>query len=55
MKRRKPLTDENGEVRELLIGDIKKFQPASEVVNSSLATKLGIKDSTTKRTGADDW
>jgi|SRR5271165_2834207 len=42
MKQRKPLTDEDGEVRELLLEDIKQFRPATEVLPSSLLAKLGI-------------
>lgn len=43
MKKRKPLTNEEGEVRELLLEDIKRFRPIAEVVSPSLAAKLGVK------------
>jgi uncharacterized protein (DUF4415 family) len=42
MKKRKPLTDEEGEVRELLLDDIKRFRPAAEVLSPGLAAKLGL-------------
>jgi hypothetical protein len=43
MKTRKPLTDEEGEVRELLMEDIRRFRPMAEGISPSLAAKLGIK------------
>jgi hypothetical protein len=42
MKKSKPLVDEDGEVRELLVEDIREFRPVAEVAASSLAAKLGI-------------
>jgi hypothetical protein len=42
MKKSKPLVDKDGEVRELLIEDIKEFRPIAEVASSSLAAKLGV-------------
>ena len=42
MKLRKPLTDEDGEVRELLLEDIKRFRPIAEGLSPSLAAKLGL-------------
>jgi len=42
MKGRKPLTDESGEVRELLMEDIRQFRPMAEGLGPSLAAKLGI-------------
>jgi hypothetical protein len=42
MKTRKPLTDEEGDVRELLMEDIKRFRPIAEGISPSLAAKLGI-------------
>ena len=42
MKARRPLTDKNGEVRELSIEDLKQFRPAVEVLPTSLAKNLGI-------------
>jgi hypothetical protein len=46
MKRHKPLIDESGEVRELLLEDLKRFRPASEILTHSLAAKLGVKPAT---------
>lgn len=43
MKKRRPLTDEEGEVRELMMEDIRAFRPMSEGLSPSLATKLGLK------------
>jgi hypothetical protein len=43
MKTRKPLADEGGEVRELLMEGMKRFRPASEILTPALAAKLGIK------------
>lgn len=42
MKKRKPLTDEEGEVRELLMEDIRRFRPMAEGLSPSLAAKLGV-------------
>ena len=42
MKMRKPLTDEEGEVRELLLEDIKRFRPMAEGISPTLAAKLGL-------------
>lgn len=42
MKKQKPLTDETGEVRELLMDDMRRFRPAEEVLPPSLTRKLGI-------------
>jgi uncharacterized protein (DUF4415 family) len=42
-RERKPLIDEDGEVRELLLEDIRKFRPAAEVLPPSLLAKLGIR------------
>lgn len=41
-RERRPLIDEDGEVRELLLEDIRKFRPATEVLPPSLLAKLGI-------------
>ncbi|MGH7112056.1 MAG: HNH endonuclease signature motif containing protein, partial [Stellaceae bacterium] len=41
----KPLIDKAGEVRELLLEDIRKFRPAIEVLPPSLLAKLGIERS----------
>ena len=43
MKRSRPLVDKDGEVRELLIEDIRQFRPISEVATATLAAKLGVK------------
>jgi uncharacterized protein (DUF4415 family) len=43
MANRKPLTDEDGEVRELTLEDFKHFRPAAEVLSPSLREKLGIR------------
>jgi uncharacterized protein (DUF4415 family) len=40
MKKRKPLTSEEGEVRELGTEDFKHFRPAREVLTSGLRAKL---------------
>jgi uncharacterized protein (DUF4415 family) len=54
MRKRKPLTDEDGEVRELLLEDIKRFRPIREVSSEQSLRKLGIqpepKASTKERT-----
>jgi hypothetical protein len=42
MKKAKPLTDEEGEVRELLLEDMKQLRPAAEALSPSLAAKLDI-------------
>lgn len=43
MTKRKTLIDEDGEVRELTLQDMKKFRPASEVLPPSLLKKLGVR------------
>ena len=40
MKKHKPLIDEDGEVHELLMEDIRRFRPASEVLSPTLLEKL---------------
>lgn len=42
MRKRKPLTDEQGEVRELRMEDIRRFRPMGKGLSPSLAAKLGI-------------
>ena len=42
MRTRTSLTDEDGEVRELLMEDIKRFRPMAEGISPTLAAKLGI-------------
>lgn len=41
MKTRKPLTDDDGEVRELTAEDLRGFKPAAEVLPAALFKKLG--------------
>ena len=43
MAERKPLIDDEGEVRELTEEDFKLFRPAAEVLSPSLMAKLGIR------------
>ncbi len=43
MPKRKPLTDNHGEVRELTAADIKRMRPAHEVFPTSLRAKLGVR------------
>ncbi|MCB1980749.1 MAG: BrnA antitoxin family protein [Rhodoferax sp.] len=43
MAGRKPLTDSDGEVRELKSEDLARFRPAADVAPSSLARKLGVR------------
>jgi uncharacterized protein (DUF4415 family) len=38
----KPLTDEEGEVRELMVADMVSFRPATDCLPQSLVEKLGI-------------
>jgi hypothetical protein len=42
MRPPKPLTDEEGEVRELSLRDIRRFRPMAEGLSPTLAAKLGI-------------
>ena len=43
MASRKPLTDTDGEVRELTAKDMARFKPAGEVLPSSLRKQLGVR------------
>jgi uncharacterized protein (DUF4415 family) len=43
MRRRNPLTNEEGEVRELLLEDLKRFRPIAEVLPPASLRKLGLK------------
>ena len=43
MQNLKPLTDQEGEVREITSNDFKNFKPAQDVLPKSLTAKLGIK------------
>jgi hypothetical protein len=53
MRESKPLTNEEGEVRELLIEDLKRFRPAAEVLSPGLAAKLGIERSSPQEQGTE--
>ena len=43
MTKRTPLTDANGEVRELTAADLRRFKPATEVLPPELLKVIGIK------------
>jgi len=43
MKKKLPLIDEEGEVRELTREDMALFKPAAEVLPASLLKKLGVR------------
>jgi uncharacterized protein (DUF4415 family) len=43
MKRRPPLTDAQGEVRELAAVDLAEFRPAHEVLPTALCKTLGVR------------
>lgn len=43
MGKREPLTDEDGEVRELMVADFARFRPGTEVLPPSLAAKLAAR------------
>lgn len=43
-RERRPLIDDAGEVRELLLEDIRQFRPAADVLPPSLLAKLGIEE-----------
>lgn len=43
MASRKPLTDADGEVRELTAEDLAKFRPAADALPLSLNRKLGVR------------
>ncbi len=43
MEERKPLTDEEGEVRELTAEDLKRFRPAADVLTTTLKARLAIR------------
>lgn len=42
MKKRKPLTDDEGEVRELMSADLKDFRNAEEILSPALMQKLSV-------------
>lgn len=43
MTTRTPLTDSNGEVRELTAADLRRFKPAAEILPPELLKVMGIK------------
>ena len=43
MRKSKPLTDDDGEVRELLLDDMKQFRPIAEVLSESSLKKIGLR------------
>lgn len=43
MPKPKPLTDDQGEVRELSAADMKRFRPANEVLPAALLGKLQVR------------
>jgi uncharacterized protein (DUF4415 family) len=43
MKSKKPLTDKDGEVRELTAEDLKSFRPVQDVLSYALLNKLGVR------------
>lgn len=43
MPKSKPLIDEQGEVREIQVGDLKGFAPAVQVLPASLQRKVGMR------------
>ena len=43
MKDRKPLIDEDGEVRELTAEDMEQFRPVQEVLSIDLLRKAGVR------------
>ncbi len=47
MRKPKLLTDEEGEVRELLLVDMKRFRPIREALSESSLRKLGLEPSET--------
>jgi hypothetical protein len=49
MRKRRPLTDEDGEVRELLLEDMKRFRPIAEVLSPASLEKLGLKSQAEQR------
>lgn len=42
MRKLKPLTDDQGEVRELLLDDIKRFRPIADVLSQTSLQKVGV-------------
>jgi uncharacterized protein (DUF4415 family) len=52
MPKRKPLTNEEGEVRKLFASDFAHFRPAPEALPESLAAKLGVHNASLRRAPA---
>ncbi|MGB9646294.1 MAG: BrnA antitoxin family protein [Stellaceae bacterium] len=50
MKKRKPLTDDEGEVRELMSADLKDFRAAEEILSPSLVQKLSVRGGAPQKT-----
>jgi uncharacterized protein (DUF4415 family) len=50
MKKRKPLTDDEGEVRELMSADLKDFQAAQDILSPSLVQKLTVRGTAEQET-----
>jgi len=48
MNKRKPLTDDDGEVRELMSADLKEFRGAEEILSASLMQKLMVRGRATQ-------
>ena len=49
MRKRKPLTDREGEVRELTSEDFKHFRPVGEVLPPASLKRLGLSPQTKKK------
>jgi uncharacterized protein (DUF4415 family) len=52
MKKRKPLTDDDGEVRELMPADLKDFRAAQDILSPSLVQKLTVRGRAEQETPA---
>lgn len=50
MKKRKPLTDDEGEVRELMPADLKDFRAAEEILSPPLLRKLSVRGGAERET-----
>jgi uncharacterized protein (DUF4415 family) len=49
MKERKPLTDDEGEVRELMSADLKQFRRARVILSPELLKKLDIREASAQQ------
>jgi uncharacterized protein (DUF4415 family) len=49
MKERKPLTDDEGEVRELMSADLKQFRRARVILSPELLKKLDIQEASAQQ------